>query len=264
MRWSVGALCVAGVLVALSFPPRTGEAATGVTGSTGLLLVPTADVTPNEQFAFGGVITDYQAFPAKKFSYFRDNKPSFYFGGYLTIGYIPRVEITIRGNGMPSATGPGRTGPFYTDGMISMQVLAHKGSGWMPSVGFGMQDMYGFMLFNALYGVVTWTFPGRDAGPLVISLGWATDWYNKNQGTADEDWDVNHVMNGFMAGVEYPVRRWVATLTEYDSRSLNVGVRLRPVWWCTFDVAALRWGLDELARQRVGGFGAHLHFDGRI
>lgn len=254
--WSIGVAC-------LLFPCG-GIASTGVTGSTGLLFVPTADVTPNEHFAFGGMLMDYQAFPAKRFSYFRDNKPSFYFGGYLSVGYIPRLEITIRGNGMPSATGPGRTGPFYTDGMISMQILAHRGSGAVPSVGFGMQDMYGFMLFNALYGVTTWTLPHTDAGPVVISLGWAVDWYSKNQGTADEDWDVNHVMDGFMAGVEYPIRRWVATLIEYDSRSLNVGMRLRPVSWCTFDMAALRWGLDQLARRRFRGFVAHLHFDGKM
>ena len=256
MWWLTGVAC-------LLFP-CVGKAATGVTGSTGLLFVPIADVTPNEHFTFGGMIMDYQAFPGKRFSYFRDNKPSFYFGGYLSIGYVPRLEVTIRGNGMPSATGPGKTGPFYTDGMISMQVLAHRGSGLMPSVGFGMQDMYGFMLFNALYGVMTWTLPHTDAGLVVISAGWAVDWYSKNQGTSDEDWDVNHVMDGFMVGMEYPVRRWLAMLVEDDSRSLNVGMRLRPVSWCTFDVAALRWGLDQLARRRFRGFAAHLRFDGEM
>lgn len=260
--WRKTVPCLLGVACLLS--SRQADAATALTGSTGLLFVPTAEVTANEHFAFGGMLMDYQAFPGKKLSWFRENKPSFYFGGYLTIGYIPRVEITIRGNGMPSATGPGRTGPFYTDGMISVQVLAHKGAGYVPSVGFGMQDMYGFMLFNALYGVMTWTFSGPGAGPAVISVGWAVDWYNKNQGTQDEDWDVNHVMNGFMAGVEYPVRRWMATLVEYDSRSLNLGMRLRPVSWCTFDIAAVHWGLDQLARQRLRGFAAHLHFDGAI
>lgn len=239
-------------------------ASTAFTGSTGLIFVPTAEVTPNEHFAFGGILMDYQAFPGKKFAYFKDNKPSFYFGGYLTIGYIPRLEVTIRGNGMPWAVGPGRTGPFYTDGMISVQLLAYRGSGRLPSIGFGMQDMYGFMLFNALYGVATWKIPRKDVGSVVISAGWAVDWYNKNQGTADEDWDVNHVMNGPLIGVEYPVRPWVASLVEYDSRSINIGMRFRPVTWCTFDIAALRWGLDQMARQRVRGFAAHLHFDGRI
>jgi len=246
------------------FLAQPGGAATGLTGSTGLLFVPTAEVVSNEHFAFGGVLTDYQAFPAKKFSYFRDNKPSFYFAGYLTLGYIPRLEITIRGNGMPSAVGPGRTGPFYTDGMISMQMLAYRGSGWRPSVGFGLQDMYGFMLFNALYGVATWRIPLAEAKTCVLSVGWAAPWYSKNEGTADEDWDVNHVMNGFVIGIEYPAQPWAVALMEYDSRSFNVGMRFRPVSWCTFDIAVLRWGLDQLARNRIRGFAAHLSFSGGI
>ena len=241
-------------------------AATAITGSSGILFVPTAEVVSDGHFAFGGMITDYQAFPAKDFSHFRDDKPVFYFGGYLTLGYIPRVEITIRGNGMPFTEGPGGpTGPFYTDGMISMQLLVHRGAGPVPSVGVGIQDMYGFMLFNALYGVLTWKGTLSQAGESLISVGWAVDWYDRNQGTSDARYyRPNHIMKGFVIGVVHPIRPRLSALAEYDSRSLNLGLRFRPVRWCTFDVAALRWGLDKLARGKLRGFGAHLHFDGAL
>jgi len=239
------------------------RAATGLTGSSGLLYVPVADVVPNERFSFGGLIADYQAFPSKQFSYFRANKPSAYFSGYGTIGYIPRLEITVRGSGMPSAMGPAGTGPFYTDGMISMQVLLYRGGGRVPSVGAGFQDMYGFMIFNALYGVLTWSVP-REHGNAVITGGWAVDWYDRNRGTADVNYIVPHVLNGFFAGVAYPVRKWVDGIAEYDSRSLNVGMRIHPVSWCSLDLAAVRWGLDRMARGQVAGFTAHLSFNGHL
>ena len=254
------------MLVALLWAlPRAVSGATALTGSTGLLFVPTANVTANECFSVGGVITDYQAFPARRCETFRGDRPSFYFAGYVSIGYIPRVEITLRGNGMPSTNGPAeQVGPFYTDGMLSMQVLLYRGAGWRPSVGVGLQDIYGFMLFNALYGVATWSVPLPERPDLTVTVGVAVDWYDTNRGTSDVDFEVNHVMEGPVVGLEYPALRWLATVMEYDSGSLNVGLRLRPVPWCTLDVAAARWGLDQLARGRLRGFAAHLHFNGRL
>ncbi len=242
--------------------------ATSLTGSTGLLFVPSAAVTRNERFAFGGVVTDYQAFPAKDFEEFRKDLPTFYFGGYLTVGFIPRLEVTIRGNGMPGTVGPGgadaEVGPYYTDGMMSMQVLLVRGSGLVPSVGAGLQDMYGFMLFNAMYAVATWRSPDSGSGAVEVTVGWAVSWYDTHRGTGDEDFEVNHVLDGFMAGVFYPVTHRTGVVVEYDSRSLNAGVRLRLAPWCTLDLAAPRWGLDQLARRRIRGFAAHLHFDGEL
>jgi hypothetical protein len=242
---------------------KTGRSAAGLTGSSALLYVPVANVTPNEHFSFGGLISDYQAFPSKQFSYFRLHKPSSYFAGYLALGYVPRLEITIKGSGMPSAMGPAGTGPFYTDGMISVQALAYRGEGRFPSVAFGFQDIYGFMLFNALYGVATWTIP-RGQGSALVTSGWAVDWYDRNRGTADVDYVVPHVMNGFVAGASYPIREWMDGIVEYDSRSLNFGLRVHPLSWCTFDVAAVRWGLDNVARRSAAGFAAHLQFHGNL
>jgi len=254
-------LLVAAALLA----SHASRAATALTGSTGLLYVPVADVTPNERFSFGGVIGDYQAFPAKKFSHFREHPPDFYFSGYMNVGYIPRLEVTVRGNGMPGSRGPAEdVGPFYVDGMVSVQVLVYRGSRRLPALAFGVQDMYGFLLFNAAYTVVTWKIGGPHRQPVLISAGWAVDWMRKHQGTTEPGFEVNHVMDGFLLGTECPVRPWVATIVEYDSRSLNVGLRFRPVPWCTFDAAAVRWGLDQLARRRIRGFAAQLHFDGRL
>ena len=265
MKWHfAGSIVVfGGCVLAILAVCGESRAETGLTGSTALLYVPVADVVPNERFSFGGLIADYQAFPSKQFSYFRVNKPSAYFSGYATIGYIPRLEITVRGSGMPSAMGPAGTGPFYTDGMISMQALLFRGRGRVPSIGAGFQDMYGFMIFNALYGVVTWSVPGEH-GNAVITGGWAVDWYDRNRGTADVNYIVPHVINGFFAGGAYPIRKWVDGIAEYDSRSLNVGMRFHPVSWCTLDLAAVRWGLDRMARGQVAGFTAHLCFSGHL
>jgi len=212
------------------------------------------------------MIADAQAFPGKTFSYFAEEYPAdFFFAGYLTIGYIPRLELTVRGNGMPGTEGPSTdVGPFYTDGMFSAQLLAWRGSGYVPSIAFGLQDIYGFMIFNAAYGVATWQLLRDDNQPISITVGWAVDWYNKNIGTSDTDYVPNHIINGMLVGVEYPIRRWISTLMEYDSRSVNMGLRFQPVKWITIDIASVRWGLDQLARRRIRGFSAQLHFDGRL
>jgi hypothetical protein len=254
-------LAIAAILALVA----TARGATSLTGSTGLLFVPTAGVRANECFSFGGVITDYQAFPAKHFGEFRADRPSFYFGGYLAIGYIPGLEITVRGNGMPDTKGPAAdVGPYYTDGMISAQALLYRGEGAWPSIGVGLQDIYGFMLFNAMYAVLTWRVPSDNVHALEITVGWAVDWYDTHRGTSDVDFDVVHIMDGPLFGVEFPVGWSTAAIAEYDSRSLNLGFRVRPAEWYTIDLAVARWGLDQLARRRVRGFAAQLHFDGPI
>jgi hypothetical protein len=256
------------VLTAMLFPVPRCRAATSLTGSTGLIFVPVANVVPDASFAFGGLMTDYQGFPGKGFSYFRKDRPSFYFAGYLTLGYIPRVEITVRGNGMPSTVGP--AGPsndsFYTDGMLSIQALVWRGGDRVPSVAIGIQDSYGFMIFNALYTVFSWDVPISKGHHAQITAGWAFDWYSINQGTRDDGsyYGVHHVLSGPIAGVEYPVRQWASILVEFDSHALNTGARFRLANWCTLDLAAVRWGVESLARWEVRGFAAHLHFDGTL
>ena len=244
------------------------SALTSFSGSTGLIYVPTADVVPNSSFAFGGVITDYQAFPGKSFSHFQgDNKPSFYFAGYLTLGFVPRVEVTIRGNGMPWSEGPaGPDGPFYTDGMFSAQILLLRGGGKMPSLAVGIQDAYGFLIFNALYGVATWRTHVWGPGLTEFTLGWASDVYDEHIGTRDADsaYEVVHVLNGLLLGVEQPLTDRYSLLAEYDSVALNVGFRLRIASWCILDLAAARWSVANLRDWRVRGFAAHLHFDGKL
>ncbi len=228
--------------------------------------MPVADVVRSDHFAFGGMIADAQAFPGKSFSHFAEDNPAdFYFAGYLTIGYIPRLEITVRGNGMPGTVGPSTdVGPFYTDGMFSAQLLAWRGSEYIPSIAFGLQDIYGFMIFNAAYGVATWCIQQSHSQPISVTVGWAVDWYDKNIGTSDTDFVPNHIMNGVFVGVEYPVHHWVSALIEYDSRSTNLGLRFQPASWVRIDVAAVRWGLSELARRRIQGFSAQLCFVGKL
>jgi hypothetical protein len=257
---------VTSVIIIVCVSESSEGASTAFTGSTGLIFVPTADVVHSNDFAFGGVLTDAQAYPGKQFPYFAENNlPSFYFAGYLTVGYVPRLEITIRGNGMPDTAGPATgVGPYYTDGMISFQFLLMNGSGLFPAVAIGMQDLYGFMIFNAAYTVATWHLP-LDAGRTVsLTAGVAVDWYDKNIGTQDDFYEPNHVMGGLLLGAEYPLKPALSAIVEYDSRSLNAGLRLRPATWCTLDLATMRSGLDDLARGRIRGFAAHLHFDGTL
>ena len=258
-------IAVVASLVSLSTITHS-NASTALTGSTGLIYVPVADVVRSDHFAFGGMIADAQAFPGKSFSHFAEDNPAdFYFAGYLTIGYIPRLEITVRGNGMPGTVGPSTdVGPFYTDGMFSAQLLAWRGSEYIPSIAFGLQDIYGFMIFNAAYGVATWCIPQSHSQPISVTVGWAVDWYDKNIGTSDTDFVPNHIMNGVFVGVEYPVHHWVSALIEYDSRSTNLGLRFEPASWVRIDVAAVRWGLSELARRRIQGFSAQLCFVGKL
>jgi len=265
-QWRLGRGPILLAALAVVAAGGAAGASTSLTGSTGLLFVPEAEVVPSDHFAFGGVITDAHAFPARGFSWFADNNlPSSFFSGYLTIGYVPRLEITVRGNGMPGTAGPSEdVGPYYTDGMISAQLVAWRGGGRIPSVAVGLQDIYGFMIFNAAYAVCTWKVPLDGAGELSFTVGWAVDWYDRNVGTQDVEWEPNHVIDGPLAGLEYPVRRWLSTIVEYDSRSVNLGARIHPTTWVTLDVAAVRWGLDEMAAGRIKGFGAHLVFNGII
>ncbi len=266
--WFRGVWASAMAVSLLCGSAETLPAATSLTGSSGLIFVPTARVVEDSHFSFGGVITDHQAFPAKDFSHFTipENVPSFYFAGYLTLGFTPRLEVTIRGNGMPSAAGPsGTVESIYTDGMLSAQALLVRGSGTLPSIAVGMQDMYGFLLFNATYATLTWDVE-TSAGTTALTAGWAVDWWDRHRGTTDEDssYEVNHVLVGPFAGIEHRVRPWASILAEYDTHSLNAGVRLRPLPWVTIDLAAARWEWARMKDWEAAGFAAHLHFDGNL
>lgn len=242
----------------------SADAATSLSGSTGYLYVPRADVAPSETWAFGGLITDPQGFPARQAPMFSGSKrPDYYFSGYVTVGYLPRLEITVRGNGMPGTAPPGENvGKFYRDGMASFQLVAHRGGGRVPSIGIGIQDFFGFMLFNAAYLVATWEMPTNSGDHMTFTVGWVVDWYNKNIGTEDDYYPPHHTMSGPVAAMEIPLLSRLAVLAEYDSRAFNTGLRARPFRWVTVDVAAVRCGLDQFARGRVRGFAAHVSFNG--
>ena len=128
-----------------------------------------------------------------------------------------------------------------------------------------MQDIYGFLIFNALYTTCTWDFESYG-GKASFTAGWAVDWWDKHRGTVDEDsnYEVNHVLEGPFIGIEQPVRKWVSLIAEYDTHALNAGLRLRPTTWITIDVAAARWGLDKIRNWELAGFAAHLHMDGNL
>ena len=181
--------------------------AQSLSGTTGLISIPTAQVQQDADFSFG--------------VNFLNKRHLSYFGGqehtnayFVTIGYLPFLEIGLRYT-RALHPGPASVG----DRMVSVRLKLMSEKSLAPSLVVGAHDFFSTVgaHFNALYLVASKTLPGQFAsGTTALHLGYGVDWKDAR----------NHQFVGLFGGVSWSPGRFVDLMLEYDSERVNGGLRL--------------------------------------
>lgn len=194
-----------------------------LSGSSGLVKIPTADVAPDGLLTFGfswiGGARSYLFPPQTNRMY------------YAIMGILPGVEISIDMLQVIGWEDPEAPGVVYAMHRLSnFKAQLPLPDGW-PRLAIGAQDP---VSANALargpigqtnYGLNTYYAVASQAmGPLSIHLGYA---------------DSPSFIRGVFGGVDWDLNGGLNVRLEHDSKQLNLGVFLKPTSWLSLYAARL-------------------------
>ncbi|WP_373020990.1 hypothetical protein [Thiomicrorhabdus sp.] len=177
-------------------------------GSTGLLIVPTAQVVEHGALGFG--VNDF-LFPGYPSSLEAENY-------YMTAGVLKGLEVQIGLNEShrPGAD-PDRYGDFYRRDLVGNAKYSFDVFDPRFKIAFGGQDLAGLAVNSRrYYGVGTFV---DELGS--VSLGYAL---KPEDGTAADN--QNH-LDGLFGGIQLNLPYGFAALAEYDGVYKRAGVRYR-------------------------------------
>jgi hypothetical protein len=223
---TVALLLLAAAPSARGAAPQTGHASLG--GTSGLINTPTADVLSDATFRFGYFRID------KKWAYqlrgVSDNDVYF-----VSFGFLPRVELTVRATVFKDVTLLPNTDFPQVDRMGSARILVLP-EGRAPAVAVGLDDPRGTRRFHSLYVVGTKTVP-MPLGQMTLR---ASGGYGFPAFSA-----ARRVLDGAFGGVELGFPGRVTGTLEYDSEKWNTDVCL--VFLGRLSVHAALLHLDTLS-----------------
>ena len=190
-----------------------------LTGTRGLLHVPTAELYPDKTFAIGASFL-----PLPYMSYSRRGEEYDAYATYVTATFFPWMEVMFRythqiGNEVNPIT------QYFPDRMLTVRLQLLKEKKNMPAVLFGLQDMSGAagatsesaVYYSATYGVATKNFEWQQ-WQVGVSAGYAFDFLDMP--TTD--------FKGLFGGVSISHKsiKNVGLLLEHDSETFNAGVEV--------------------------------------
>lgn len=187
------------------------SAAQSLTGTSGLVTVPTATITADRDMSVGMnlIAPHYHGYYGAEFD------ESTAVVRYATIGFLPFAEVGLRlthmTGGIPQAIG---------DRMVSVRVRLLKEGRYVPALAVGAHDVVGTRLYHATYAVASKNVR-TPAGPVGLHLGYGRDVLGL--------WAKGRQFDGVFGGVSVAPHRWVTLMAEYDGRRPNAGLRLGPV-----------------------------------
>jgi len=215
--------------------PAGAYADISLAGTTGLITIPVANVLEDGSLNVG--ISYFHQ------SYRHLDRPETYdmIPLWVSIGYLPSLELSARLTTMPKLSRAGAKPPPYRDGMASFQWRVFGESARLPAVAIGARDVYGFALFNTLYLVFSKHIRIRRVR-VGVHLGQGVDWMGGRYGVVDGGKDIptKHRMIGTFGGIEIPITRAVDFALEYDTTKLNFGIGVRLLSRVQFQGALLR------------------------
>ena len=214
---------------------QPGVAAMSIAGVTGLVGIPTARIMPDGKVAFGVGYTD------REYGWYAPKYDQVAY--YVTVGYLPFLEASVRVTTFPGSS-PAGTHGWDKDRMVSVGLRVMDERRYMPSILIGGRDIFGETVrFNALYVVMSRAVRLPIVGVLDVHLGCASDLMKELLLNSDL---LSHSMTGAFAGLEMRLCRYLAVMGEYDTRKCNVGLRIMP-WGerANIDLAAL--GLKHIS-----------------
>ena len=192
--------------------PSIWEAQLALTGHTGLIITPSAYLSPDRQLAFGyGYIPD-------EFSLIEEG--TFTQGDhiyYLNIGFLPFIETTLR------LTKPVNSRNLYGIGdrsfFFRINVLKEKRN--LPAITIGLHDPFGTGLNNTSYLVASKSLQVSTNSNLTVSGGYGT--------RLSEIFDAkNYYLTGFFGGVTYSWKEYSIAL-ENDTDQFNLAIK--SIFW---------------------------------
>jgi len=179
-------------------------------GTTGLINIPTAEVLPSGTILFGVTVTE------KKWAYF-DRGDSDNWNYFFTVGFLPRVELSLRATYAPNDRlylGAENTGTV--DRGVGGRLKIVKEGDLIPALSVGIDDARGTRRFHALYAVGTKGISVGQAGSLRVTLGYGSD-------TMDAK---NYVLNGAFGGGEFVLGDTFSLAVDHDTEKWNAAARL--------------------------------------
>jgi hypothetical protein len=190
-----------------------------LTGTKGLLHIPTAELYPDKTFAIGASFL-----PQPYMSTPRGGKDYDAYTTYVTATFFPWMEVMFRYTHHVGIEVNPIT-QYFPDRMLTVRLQILKEKKYVPAVLFGLQDMSGALgatsesatQYSATYGVVTKNFEWQQ-WQLGVSAGYAFDFLDMP--TTD--------FNGLFGGVSISHKslKNVGLLLEHDSETFNAGVEL--------------------------------------
>jgi len=177
-----------------------------LTGTTGLLFIPTAEMPEDGEISFGLNLLN------KKYLSYGDNQ---YHGlaNYVSLGYLPFLEVSLRltrsiGSPEPQALG---------DRTICIRLRLFKEGRLLPSIVWGLHDPIGTRYFNALYLVGSKNSRLSDTIKIGFHLGYGVDWMKPRHPPQ---------FVGLFGGVSLSTTSFITFMFEHDAEKFNCGIQM--------------------------------------
>jgi hypothetical protein len=188
--------------------------AQSLTGTTGLISVPTANLAKDGEVLLGASVGNRKY--NVRYSKFHE------YAYFVTIGYLPCLEVSLRlQRNYQYVRSDGITTQGIGDRMASVRLRILKEKKYLPSVVLGTHDFLSafgkstqVVFNNALYAVVSKNLrPPCSPVRFGLHAGYGTDWMTAR----------HHDLVGFFGGISLEAGNWMTVMTEYDTEKFNIG-----------------------------------------
>lgn len=189
-------------------------AAQALTGTTGLVSIPTAQMAPDRTVTVGVHVVDRQfnGYPGLGVDEYRSMVQ------FVRVGFLPFAEVGLRLSRLVDYDEPQALG----DRMVSVRMRVLPERRTTPAVVVGAHDIVGTRLFHALYVVGSKEVNSiAGVGAVSAHLGYG----GHLRGVAARGYQFQ----GVFGGVAVAARPWLVLMVEHDADAVNAGVRLHPV-----------------------------------
>ena len=207
-------------LILFSLLTAVAGNAQSLTGMSGGYSIPTAELQKDKSVWVG------YSFLNKKYNRVWNKDPRNVHAGYVTINYLPFLEIGLRVSYPQGANSEGDK-KYIGDRMLSARIKPLKEGKWYPAVVVGFQGFFtttfdnggGASYFNSTYLVVTKNFGFKK---VVKNLG-ATLGYGSDIIPAS-----THQFVGVFGGIDVVFHHlgFMEFMLEYDAGKWNAGTRV--------------------------------------
>lgn len=201
-------------LILLTNVPLIGQS---LTGTTGLLRIPTANLAKDKTVILGASFLNKQLLAYSNYRYDA-------IAAYATLGFLPFLEISIRYTRQIDR-GPDGYEHYFADRMPSFRLRLLKEKKNQPAFAIGSGDFItsikdkGPQMFASYYAVITKNlFANTEKPALELTVGYAFKIGNARY------YDMRGIFGG--ARIYHPKYQWLSAMIDFDSRYWNMGIRL--------------------------------------